>query len=151
MAQSLSYRIQTDNAVNWTGALAQNAQANESIVVPWADAHLELILTAITVVSDQNLAWELDFWRNGNFGTSNPNTDGFIGNWQFQAVDGFQIAGTGSYRYFISGLWIPLWDETGAQTLFTSLVNRSAASKNAGATGRITVTFHVEAQQVGGA
>ncbi len=151
MSQSLSYRIVTDKDVQWTGALAQNAGANETINVPWADANLRLTLSALTVVSDQNLAWELAFWNSAVFGSSNLDLDGYIGNWQFQTSDGFQIAATGSYRYFIPDLGIPLVDLAGAGNLYVTLINRSATAKNAGATGEIVVTFHVEAQQVGGA
>ena len=152
MSQSLSYRIRTDKDVEFTGAIAQNAAENENIVVGWADANLNLTLTGITVVSDQNLAWELDFWNSDAFGSSsNMDLDGWIGFWGWLATDGAQIAGTGNYRYYIDGLEIPLYDADGTGELHVSLVNRSATSKNAGASGEIVVTFHVQGQQVGGA
>ena len=152
MSQSLSYRIRTDKDVQWIGSLAQNAAANENIVVKFAEAALNLSLTGITIVSDQNLAWELDFWNSALFGSSSDmDLDGWIGLWSFVAANGTQIAGTGSYRYYIDGLNIPLYDADGTQTLHVSLVNRSATAKNAGATGEIVVTFIVEGQQVGGA
>ena len=157
MSQSLFYRIRTDKDVQWTGAIVQNAGANETITVPWADAPLSLTLTGISVLSDQNLAWEFNFWNSALFGSSsNMDLDGWIGLWGFAAADGQQIAATGNYRYYIDGLEIPLWNSSAngtstMQELYVSLVNRSATSKNAGATGEIVVTFHVQAQQVGGA
>lgn len=152
MSSSLSYQIRTDKDVEFTGAIAQNAAENENIVVPWALPKLDLTLTSITLISDQNLAWELCFWATDLFGSSsNMDLDNWIGNWPFQVTDGSQIASTGNYRYNIPDLNIPLRDDDGTQELHVSLVNRSATSKNAGATGEVVVTFHVEAEQVGGA
>jgi hypothetical protein len=152
MSQSRTYRIRTDKDVQFTGALVTNATENEDIVVGFAEAELHLTLTAITVVSDQNLAWELDFWDSSLFGSSsNMDADGFIGFWAFNATDAVRVAGAGSYRYYIDGLQIPLTDADKTATLHVGLVNRSATSKIAGASGEIVVTFHVEGQQVGGA
>lgn len=158
------YRVRTDKDVEFTGAILQNAAEEENIVLSSGlsgmNGQAELILRGITIISDQNLAWELQFFSSDLFQESNLDLDTFIARWSFAAADGVQIGATGTYEYYIDGLEIPLWDDdrvavtnagvTGTGELHVALVNRSATSKIAGATGEIVVTFWVEPMQAGG-
>jgi hypothetical protein len=159
------YKQRTDATVQWTGALATNAAATADITLtsyPGYNGQIESILRGITVASVQNLAWEFDFFMSNTYQGSSTNTDTFIGRWSFAATDGVQIAATGDYLYYIDGLEIPLWNTdtaaitggngavAGTAQLHIALVNRSATSKIAGASGNITATLWLEVMQAGG-
>lgn len=146
MAQD--YKVRTDKDVNYIGALVQNAGADENITLPPQCAGVgntaQVFIRAITIVSDQNLAWELDFWSTSGFANADLDLNSYIGRWTFGTGDGVQIAGAGSYYYYIDGLGIPYYDDSKAGQLHMTLVNRSATSKNAGATGEIVITVWCE-------
>lgn len=148
------YKVRTDKDVEFTGAIVQNAAEEENLVIPSGlsgmNGQVELILRGLSIVSDQNLAWELQFYSSDAFQEANLDADGYIGRWSFAAADGVQIGATGSYNYYIDGLEIPLWDDDKTGEIHVALVNRSATSKNAGATGEIVVTFWLEVMQAGG-
>lgn len=142
------YKLQTDKDVEFTGAIVQNASEQENIVLTptlqGVNGTAQVFIRAIGIISDQNLAWELQFWSTDGFEDSNLDLDSNVGRWTFQAADGVQIAGTGSYYYYIDGLSIPYYDDDHTGELHVSLVNRSATSKNAGATGEIVVKVWAE-------
>lgn len=148
------YKVRTDKDTEFTGAIVQNAAEEENIVISSGlsgmNGQVELVLRGVSIVSDQNLAWELDFWASDLFAESNLDADSWIARWSFATGDAVQIAGAGSYYYYIDGLEIPLWDNDKSGEIHVALVNRSATSKNAGATGEIVVTFWLEIMQAGG-
>lgn len=139
------YPVRTSSAVEFTGAIAQNAQETENIVLGSAlqgtNGIAANILQAIEIVATENLAYTLDFYGTDAFNSATPNLNRFLGTWAFAASDGLQVAGTGLYRYYIDGLGIPLWDYDNSGELHVALVNRSVAGKSAGAGGAMTVTF----------
>ena len=136
----------TDKDVDFTGALAQNAAATASIAVPQMPSSSQVRLNNIEIISDQNLAWEVWLWATSSFNNNASDLDAVYpyGRWAFTAADGVQIAGTGPWYYFISGLGVPYQDGQNLSKLNVMLVNRSATSKNAGASGEIVIKFALE-------
>lgn len=143
-----TYLLATDPDDQFTDALATNAVENENLVLPGSLAGVngaaQGYVRSITIVSDQNLSWELQWYQADTFQNADPEVDSFLSYWLFAAADGVQVAGTGLYRYYVDGLAIPYRDSDGSGEMHLSLVNRSATSKNAGATGEIKVTLGVE-------
>lgn len=158
-------RVRTDKDVDFIAGIAQNAADTANLVPPGslaAGGHCRSIIRGISILSDQNLAWELKFFNTNAFNTGAADLDTvpFIGGWGFQAGDGTQIAATGPYYYYIDGLYIPYhctdFDEHGTFVagakkpqgqVHVMLINRSATSKNAGATGEIVVQLLMEPSQ----
>lgn len=139
------YPVRTSSSVEFTGAIVQNAQETENIVLPSSlqgiNGTASNILHAIEIVATENLAYTLDFYGTDAFNSATPNLNRFLGTWAFAASDGTQVAGAGLYRYYIDGLSIPLWDYDKTGELHVALVNRSVAAKTAGAGGAMAVTF----------
>ena len=139
--------VQSDKDLHFTGAIAQNAEERENIVLPQAlgSANFRRArsrLKALRIISVENLAWEINLYGKDSFGSElDIDLMGFIARWAFQAADGLQIAGAGPYLYYIDGLDIPYEDADATGELHVSLVNRSAAGKSAAAAGNIVVAF----------
>lgn len=136
----------TDKDVDFTGALAQNAAATASISVPQLPSSAQVRLNNLEIISDENLAWEVWLWATSSFNTNASDLDALYpyGRWGFTAADGVQIAGTGPWYYFIPGLGVPYQDGQNLSKLNIMLINRSAASKTAGANGEIVIKFALE-------
>lgn len=163
MQQGSIIRIRTDKDVDFTGALAQNAIAYANLVATGdlaAGGHCRSRLKGLSIVSDQNLAWEIQLYSTNRFDQDNTDLDTtpFLGRWAFAAGDGVQNAAAGPYLYYIDGLDIPYRDvdcdshlfPTGARgqgQIHLALVNRSATGKNAGATGEIVIQLYFEPTQ----
>lgn len=153
------YVVETDPATQFTGALATNAIELEDVepdMAIGASPDCRLRVVGIVLIADQNLAWELTFWRKKiASGAASVAVDSFAGAWAFAAADGKQIAGAGSYRYAIFGLDIPYTDDDAAADRLASgkgrihlgLVNRDAVAKDAGAAGEIKVVLYVDPTQ----
>ncbi len=140
--------LKTDKDVEFTGAIAQNAVEYEHIALPAAlsgiGGRARVRLTMINIISTENLDWDLMLFSKDTVATSDPDTNSFVGRWGFVAANAVRIAGAGLYYYFISGLDVPYSDDDGTGELHVGLVNRSAASKTAGAGGNMTVSFTFE-------
>lgn len=128
------------------GAIAQNAAITENIQPPgYADGPMAARVRAITIISLENLAWELWFFASALFQqAADIDTDGYLGKYTFAAGDGLRIAAAGYYYYYIGGLDIPLDDTTDTGALHLALVNRSAAAKTTGAGGELVVKVSLE-------
>lgn len=140
--------IRSDKDTHFTGALVQNAKEDESISFPGEISEIgvrELLITGASIQSDQNLEWDIFLWRNNNFDNTDLDIDGFVDFINFTAASGKQIAGAGQFYYpSSSNMAIPYRvDYPSLSQIHCSLVNRSAAAKNAGATGEIAVEFMV--------
>lgn len=164
------YKVTTDSTVQWTGAIVTNAASNADIAMPpglWGNnGQVECILRGVTIRSKEKLAWELAFYMSDTYAGSSINTNTYIASVAFTASgdqgDGEQVAATGDYLYYFDSLAIALWDTdldvitaglsatAGSGELHVRLVNRSVASKSAGAAGGIGVTFWLEPMQAGG-
>lgn len=136
--------VRSDKDTHFTGAISQNAKEDENIT--GLDCNSGLI-TGITIVSDQNLAWDVYLWGTDGFDDSDLDAENFLGRFSFLSSDGDQLGGSGQYYYSTSHASqsfqpIPYADADNGNELHISLVNRSASAKNAGATGEVVVTVH---------
>jgi len=138
--------IQSDKDTHFSGALATNAKEDENLTLIGANSGL---ITAIHIVSDQNLAWEIAFFGTDGFDDSNFDLQWYLGRVKFAASDGTRIAGAGPYIYTTTNISQPFQpiryadlDESGE--LHISLINRDSTSKNAGATGEAVVTVVID-------
>lgn len=140
--------VSSDKDLHFTGAIAQDAEERENITLPEAIAagrHCRSRLSSITLITDQNLNWELFLWGRNTFGDpSDFDLNSFIGRWRFDIADGVQIAGAGPFYYYEDNLIIPYEDLDMLGQLHVSLVNRTATAKNVGATGEVVVKFGLE-------
>lgn len=131
--------VSSDKDTNFTGAIVQNASEDENLSL----GQNEVTIISVGLTSDQNLEWEVWFYRTDQFDDSDLDTDSFIAKVEFVAADGEQLAGAGKFVYNLSTLAIPYIDADETQELHVKLVNRSAASKNAGATGEVVLRIGV--------
>jgi hypothetical protein len=133
---------------HFTGAIAQNAKEDENITLPGAldgiGGNARGYIRGIMIQSDENLAWELAFWSSDTFDDTTLDDDDFLSRWSFAAADGVRFGGANQYYYYIEGLEIPYVDDDKSGELHMSLVNRSAASKTAGAGGEVVVEVFIE-------
>jgi hypothetical protein len=151
--------VRTDAATQFRGSLAQNAVATLNLAAPTGpgqtDGYLDQGLAAggvvtarvrtITLVSIENLAWEIQLWGKDTFGTYSVLNDLVpFGLYTFQTGDGKRNAGAGPYIYYVSGLDIPYVDLDKSGELHLALVNRSAAAKTAGDAGALFVQLGME-------
>lgn len=145
---SYVFSAATDETVAFTGALATNAVATYDLALTPALAGVggsaKNLVRGITIISVQNLAWEIQLRTSATNVSNDPNTDVFLGRWSFAATDAVQNAGAGDWLYYVDGLAVPYRDDDHAGKLHLVLVNRSAAGKNAGATGYLVVRTHLE-------
>lgn len=147
-------RVRTDRTVSFTAAAAQNAMITAEISnnAVGAGGNVRSRIKSLSILSDQNLAWEVDFFGKNTYmaGQADINNVFFIGRWIFSAADGTQIAASGPFIYYVDGLDIPYQDADGAQPpahigiIHVGIVNRSATAKNAGATGNLVLEIGVE-------
>jgi len=136
--------LRSDKDVDWIGAMAQNAGANANLAgLPGNDG----IIESIAILSDQQLAWEVQLYSSDAFDNADLDLDTYLGSVRFAEGDGFQVAGAGAFRYDIHHLGIPYMDVDGTREIHAKLVNRSATGKNAGAAGEIVVKFSFRAQR----
>lgn len=132
--------------------LAQNAGLPGRIPLPESVAagrHARCMVQALSIVSLDNLAWEVWLFGNKLFQTTgHPELERFLGFWSFAAADARQIGATGFYHYYIDGLGVQYLDEDGHNEpqagcfLNVVLVNRSAGAKTAN--GWFQMAFAVE-------
>lgn len=148
--------IRSDKDTHFTGALATNALETES----FGDLRVHAgEIVSVNLQSDQNLDWDIFFFGTTDFNNADLDSSIFLGRVRFAAADGVQIAGSGQFFYdtciasayafrpffYVDKTWLDLDDEdkldraTNPIQLHVGLVNRSATSKNAGATGEVVI------------
>lgn len=147
MSLTQEYTIEitaSDKDTHFTGALIQNAAEEENISfnADWATAQMQKAeVSAVAVVSDQQLDWEIQFYSTDTQGDTDEDVDTFITSILLPATDGKQNAATGLYRYDANPAFLPFYyhdaDNTGEWHI--TLVNRSATAKTAGAAGSLVV------------
>ena len=142
------HEIATVEGTHFTGALALNASKVEHVPLRrdlWgAMLNCPLIVKAVTILSVQNLAWEIQIRRSATHTANDPGADAFLARWTFAATDAVQNDGAGDYLYYIDGNDQCYRDDDTSGLLHLVLVNRSATAKLAGATGNIVVRLNVE-------
>lgn len=131
-----SWTIRSLKGTHFTGALATDAFELENLGPLPASA---AIITRVTVWSDENLDWDVFFFNDAANAPDQADLDqDSMVDWiRFTAADGVRIAAAGPYRYSVSGLNLR-YDPLDGQA-HVMLVNRSVASKTAGATGEVVI------------
>ena len=144
MAQGFKF-IASDKDTHFTGALAQNAIESESINMPtpWQTAGVQkCVISELNFQSDQDLDWEVIFWRNSDYDESDMDNSKVIDRITVAASTSEQIAGAGQFIYENPlAQSIEYVDEDNTSKIHVSLVNRDATGKNAGATGEVALTI----------
>jgi len=140
--------LSSDKDVNFTGEIIQNAIENESLSLP-ADMGLnkinQFIIKSIVLQADQNLAWDLILWSKSSYSNTDLDIDSALDVVSFTAASGKQIAASGQYYYnYPLSYGIAYRDNSNSSKIHCGLINRSATSKNAGATGEVKITFILE-------
>jgi hypothetical protein len=132
--------VTTDAATQLRAALAQNAALNLSLdISKYAfGSRVDAIIRSLQIVSAENLAWELWFYRKNTYDAGVADAVRWCGYWQF-GTTAVRIGAAGYYYYYIDGLGIPYIDEDNSSKLHFSLINRSAAAKSANDAGLIKV------------
>jgi len=130
--------IDSDKDLHFTGALNQNAGEAESLGSLTCNG---IIIESVAIQSDQNLSWDVYFFRTSGHDDTDLDKDFFVEVVDFDVIDGRRIAGANQYYYASTALHIPYHDDDVECQLHLMLVNRSATAKNAGATGEVKVSI----------
>lgn len=148
-------------STQFTEALVQDAiSANYNLGLP--PQQPQVFINGFTIVSKENLSWELWLFDKATNLTSDPATDRLVGMWQFPAIAAQQVGYTVTaggvantlFRYHVTGNMIPYLDADfgsnagSVPNLHLRLVNRSVAAKSADAAGAIQITAFVSSQGV---
>lgn len=147
--------VRSNATTQFTDAIAQNISENENIQLPTAMQAVgaPLRVTALSIISVQNLAWELWLFGSSVFQSTDFAVDQFLGVWSFIETDARRVnSGTyPAYYYYIDGLNIPYVDRSASSTvvpsLHAALINRSAAGKLADGAGAIVVQATIELER----
>lgn len=135
--------IRSASTVDFIDAAAQNAPLKADLLFPNEHRHSpEGIIESIGLISVQNLAWDIIFYGSDVQYTT-IDLDTFIAKQSFLPADAVNFTGQALYYYGLDGLSIPYRDidvdgSTQAE-LHVTIVNRSAAAKNAGVTGGLVL------------
>lgn len=147
--------LATDPAVDFLDAIAGTDQILEDILfdlsicgTPTARCRI----VGLTIVSTQNLDWQVWLWNKAAGPGAGIAENSFIGYWGFVAANAVQsgIAGDSLYYYFIPGLDIYYVDEDGLDARDPNdpagrfHIGLKGAGKNQGAGGAIKIIFHVD-------
>jgi hypothetical protein len=93
------------------------------------------------LISDQNLAWDVMFFRTTFVPPLTADADLHpLVEWiEFRAVDGKRVAAAGLYLYTWTGLDIPYFTTDAPGRVHVGLINRDAVAKAAGAAGEVII------------
>lgn len=140
--------VASDSAVDFLGAIAQNATQLADITISdqgiAAGRRCRSVLRNLMIASTENLDWEVWLFSKTGGVTGVPNTETVRGFWSFVAADAKRIGGAGLYYYYVDGLYVPYEDLGMTGQLHAGLVNRSVAAKTANAGGALIVRFGLE-------
>jgi len=132
---------------DFTGAIAQNAAAFLSLDVKGlgVGSRVDCLLRSVTVVSVEDLDWELWFFtKTGVAGNSaDPDVNTLIGRVVLPST-ALQIGATGLFTFYSEGLEINIFDDDNTSKIHMALVERAAAGKTAGAAGGVKITLALE-------
>lgn len=147
MQYPATFLVTSNPAVDFLAGCAQDAGIAADLPVPKAVARqgdVSAAIWGITILSVQNLAWEVWAFARDTGPSGVIATEAFLGRWTFSTADAVRVAGAGLYHYSKMGLDIPYRDLDLSGELHLLLVNRSAAAKNANATGAVKVTITLQ-------
>ncbi len=137
----------SDKDTHFTTELVTNAIEEEDISFPadWVTAGIQAAeITNISVLSDQNLDWDIQFYATDGHGNTDADLDTFITTLNFATGDGERNAGAGLFKYDANPSFVPFYyrDQDNSSEWHITLINRDGSTKNAGATGEIVVKIH---------
>ena len=102
----------------------------------------KITIKKITIQADQPLDFVVLLFGKDTFDTVDLDTDSFLASEELDLpTDGIRIGGAGQYYLDMFGLDLDYVDADGTNELHVALLNKSATSKNAGATGEVKITF----------
>ena len=139
--------ISTDKDTHFTDELLTNAVEEEDIgfLSDWATAGIQTLeIRNITVQSDQQLQWDIQFYATDAHSNTDLDLDKFVTTLNFATSDGIQNAGTAQFRYDKNPTFTPFLytDEDNSSKFHITLVNRDGTKKNAGGTGEIVIKIY---------
>lgn len=154
---SFQYGFATDPSAQFRGALTTGSGADLDLVLPSSlkgiNGNARAQLRSLTIISIQNLAWELWLWGSTTHTTLTAGVtsagSNVIGRWTFAATDAVQDNNTGDFVYYIDGLDVPYVDLDNSGKLHLTLINRSVTSKLANDAGAIQVRGRLDQPLVG--
>jgi len=127
--------METDKDTHFTEALAQYAKEDENIS---GLLYNKSRIIGVGILSDQQLHYKLLLWFKDTFDDTDLDVDEYCAEIDLDiATYGFQVGGTGQWYMDIRNLHADYEDLDGTKELHASLINMSATSKNAGATGEV--------------
>ena len=135
--------IPSVNATDFTAAAAVGDQVSANIVGLPANVGY---ITAIELLSLQNVDWDVNFWSSDVFGDASLDTDSWLEHVSFRAGDAVSIANDNplNFRYTMSGLRIPYRDADQTLELHVSIVPRNVAKLAQGAGGDLVLRVTYE-------
>lgn len=161
MQQGSVLRVRTISTTHFTGACVQNAALRESVNIGAlaaggagyglsAGGHSRCRVHDIRLLSVQNLAWAIELYGTAaSFPENTPtiDTEIFLGRWEFAAADGRKDTADSFWKYWVPGLDMSYQDMSLTGLLYVRLVDLSATSKIAGASGAVVIEFGMEPTQ----
>lgn len=139
--------VRSDKDTHFTGALATNAMELEVLgdAAPTSANRIPTIrskITRITVISEQNLAWDIMLFKAAFTPplTADADLHPLVDWLSFAAADAVRVAGAGLFLYTWSGMDFPYYTTDVMGRIHVGLINRDAVAKlAAGAGGAIAV------------
>lgn len=132
-----SWVVRSDKDTHWTGAITDGAVSIEDLTPTDGSPTPQVVISRITLLSDQNLGWKVTLWKNDDTQpTTDLDTHGIVDFVSWDVADGLQIGGTGPWIYSISNMAIRWPMDDGLMNVGVIPVG---ANKLAGATGEVVV------------
>lgn len=134
--------VRSDKDTHFTGVLATNAMELEVLgdAAPTSSNRVPTIrskITRITVISEQNLAWDIMLFKAAFTPplTADADLHPLVDWLSFTAGDGVRVAAAGLYLYSWSGFSFPYYTTDVMGRIHVGLINRDGTAKLASAGG----------------
>ena len=138
--------VRSDKDTHFTGALATDALELETLGDTAGTSQNRVpsfpaIIQRLTVISDQNLAWDVMLFKSTFTPPLSTDCDLHpLVEWlEFKATDAKRVGGAGLYMYTWTSFEIVYTNTDAPGQIHVGLINRDAVAKNAGATGEVIV------------
>lgn len=147
--------VRTDPATQFRAAVVQNAAATLDMLpgtgLGFFDVGLSASqsararLAALSLISVENLTWEVSLWARDTFASPTFTADGsdFLGRVTLTNTTATRIGGAGVYYYYVDGLDVPYVDRDQTSELHLMLIPRSAG-KSADDAGAVQIALALE-------
>lgn len=136
------YTLRTDKDLQFTGAIAQNAKADENLTGLLGN---KVRITGVSLQAKENLSFRVIFWKTDGFDDTDLDLDRFCGEVTLDIpANGYQIGAANQYYLDMRGLDLDYEDEDGTNELHISLMCLTAAGKTAGVPGEVVLEVYYE-------